>query len=103
MTTANVGDVDFEFYQAIDFGDLPDSYGTTVSAEGAGHISGTLFLGTALDTGATANPAALRRMTTNPIPTMKTGCSAEAATGTRAPPRPWTLRLLVTTAIWSTM
>jgi uncharacterized repeat protein (TIGR01451 family) len=57
MGEADVGDVDFGFYQAIDFGDLPESYGTTVSAEGPGHISGTLYLGTALDTEGDGQPS----------------------------------------------
>jgi hypothetical protein len=56
MTTTNVGEVDFGFYQAIDFGHLPASYGTTVSVEGAVHISGTFFLGTALDTAGDGQP-----------------------------------------------
>jgi hypothetical protein len=44
-----VTDVDFGLYEQIDFGDLEDEYHTTVAVEGAGHISGTLYLGSTRD------------------------------------------------------
>ncbi|MFC1878624.1 SdrD B-like domain-containing protein [Chloroflexota bacterium] len=44
-TTPNVTNQDFGFFGAIDFGDLPDSYNTTLGNEGAGHTGGDLYLG----------------------------------------------------------
>jgi hypothetical protein len=67
ITTSNITDMDFGFYIAWDFGDLPISYGTLFSSEGPRHIiTNTLYLGTspdaegdsgvtALDTTATAD------------------------------------------------
>ncbi len=51
---------DFGFYAALDYGDLPDFYGTTAAAGGAGHIFnaawGTLYLGDARYTEADGQP-----------------------------------------------
>jgi uncharacterized repeat protein (TIGR01451 family) len=58
--TINGDDVrnqDFGVYDFIDFGDLPDSYGTTVLNEGAGHITGTLRLGSLLDSESDGQPS----------------------------------------------
>jgi hypothetical protein len=44
-TTPNANDIDFGFYGSVDFGDLPDSYNTTLGSQGAGHIGGDLYLG----------------------------------------------------------
>ncbi|MBN1920972.1 MAG: hypothetical protein JW892_06990, partial [Anaerolineae bacterium] len=46
LTGGTVAQRDFGFYAAIDYGDLPDTYGTTVSNNGAGHIVGGLSLST---------------------------------------------------------
>jgi hypothetical protein len=42
---ANVSNVDFGFYAASDFGDLPDSYSTLLASGGPYHITSTLRLG----------------------------------------------------------
>jgi hypothetical protein len=42
----------------IDFGDAPDSYGTTLAANGAQHLAGALFLGASVDTEADGQPSA---------------------------------------------
>ena len=47
---SNVSDQDFGLYAAVDYGDLPDAYELTLVAdEGAGHITGSLYLGSAVD------------------------------------------------------
>ncbi len=45
ITTANVADKDFGLYNTMDFGDLPDSYGTTLAVEGARHLIDGVYLG----------------------------------------------------------
>jgi hypothetical protein len=42
-------DHDFGFNASVDYGDLPDSYSTSVSSAGPGHVTGTLYLGAAVD------------------------------------------------------
>jgi hypothetical protein len=50
INDADVGDQDFGFFGAIDFGDLPSKYGnTTLSDEGARHIIGSLYLGSTIE------------------------------------------------------
>jgi hypothetical protein len=59
LYSTSVTDVDFGLYEEIDFGDLEDEYGTTVAVEGAGHISGTLYLGISRDTEGDGAPTPL--------------------------------------------
>ncbi len=40
----------------VDFGDLPDSYGTLITSDGARHTSGSLYLGAAFDSDPDGNP-----------------------------------------------
>ncbi len=48
--TTSVTDVDYGFYAALDFGDLPINFNATlISDEGPYHITSTLFLGAAVD------------------------------------------------------
>lgn len=49
---------DFGFDADIDYGDLPDTYGTTVANNGAGHIVGGLSLGTSVVASTDGNPTA---------------------------------------------
>ena len=49
INNASVSDVDFGFYSAMDFGDLPDTYKTKLVSEGARHTIGNLYLGGAPD------------------------------------------------------
>jgi len=50
--------VDFGFYKA-DFGDVPDSYGTTFASSGASHIlDGITFLGSSVDSELDGQPSA---------------------------------------------
>jgi hypothetical protein len=50
VVTGNIADQDFGLYAAVDYGDLPGTYALTLSAdEGAGHITGTLRLGSYVD------------------------------------------------------
>jgi len=49
ITNANVPNQDFGFTSNLDFGDLPDSYGTRLMSEGARHTIGNLYMGTAPD------------------------------------------------------
>jgi hypothetical protein len=54
-----VADQDFGFYAQMDFGDLPDSYGTTLATEGARHLITTtnqVYLGTAPDADGNGQP-----------------------------------------------
>ncbi len=44
-----VTDLDFGFYANLDFGDLPDSYKTLLTNEGAHHTQGSLTLGSVFD------------------------------------------------------
>lgn len=46
---ADVTGEDFGFFGPVDFGDLPDTYGTTMASNGAGHILGNLRLGLLAD------------------------------------------------------
>jgi hypothetical protein len=49
---ANRSDLDFGLYAQMDFGDLPDSYGTYVGSDGARHVytsTSQVYLGTAPD------------------------------------------------------
>jgi hypothetical protein len=56
--SSNVTDQDFGFYEAIDYGDLPDSYyDTLVASQGAGHIVGSLRLGATVTTEANGQPS----------------------------------------------
>jgi hypothetical protein len=48
INNADVHNQDFGFNEAIDFGDLPDSYNTRRASEGAGHIIGDLYMGAGL-------------------------------------------------------
>jgi len=52
VSGADVNNLDFGLYAQMDFGDLPDSYGTTVGTDGARHVLTTtnpVYLGTAPD------------------------------------------------------
>lgn len=49
INNAVVTDRDFGFYNAFDFGDLPDSYGTLLGSDGARHSVNGVYLGTAPD------------------------------------------------------
>jgi hypothetical protein len=42
----------------LDFGDAPNSYGTTLAANGAQHLTGALFLGASVDTETDGQPSA---------------------------------------------
>jgi hypothetical protein len=59
INNADVTGEDFGFHSNIDFGDLVDSFGTLLSNEGAGHILGDLYLGTASDPEIDGQPHAL--------------------------------------------
>jgi len=50
--------VDFGYYAAIDYGDLPNSYRTTIASEGPGHILGNLRLGANISSEANGQPKA---------------------------------------------
>ena len=56
---SNKENEDFGFHALIDFGDLPDTYGTTVANNGAGHIIGGPRLGATVLPTADGNPTAL--------------------------------------------
>ncbi|MEW5868418.1 MAG: SdrD B-like domain-containing protein [Chloroflexota bacterium] len=45
--TPNATQIDFGFYASVDFGDMVNSYHTLLGSEGAGHITGDLYLGSA--------------------------------------------------------
>ena len=49
INNASVSDRDFGLYGALDFGDLPDSYGTLLGSDGARHTISPVYLGTAPD------------------------------------------------------
>jgi len=49
---------DFGFYSTLDLGDLPDSYGTRLGSDGARHVVGSLYLGTAVDADGDSVPVA---------------------------------------------
>ncbi|CAG0928856.1 hypothetical protein PLCT1_00847, partial [Planctomycetaceae bacterium] len=46
---ASITDRDFGLYGALDFGDLPDTYGTLLGSDGARHTINGVYLGTAPD------------------------------------------------------
>ena len=49
ISGASVADRDFGLYGLMDFGDLPDSYGTLLGSDGARHTISPVYLGTAPD------------------------------------------------------
>lgn len=54
----SASNVDWGFYAAIDYDDLPTIYGTLSGDEGAGHIVGTLYLGYNRSTETNGQPSA---------------------------------------------
>ena len=58
LSGGTVAQRDFGFYASIDYGDLPDTYGTTVANKGAGHVLGGLRLGTSVVASPDGNPTA---------------------------------------------
>ncbi|CAG0932303.1 Serine-aspartate repeat-containing protein D [Thermoflexales bacterium] len=60
INNANVADQDFGFYAQMDFGDLPETYGTTLATEGPRHLITTanqVYLGTAPDADGNGQPS----------------------------------------------
>ncbi|MGD1993025.1 MAG: SdrD B-like domain-containing protein [Anaerolineae bacterium] len=51
-------DHDFGFNAEVDYGDLPDSYSTSVASAGPGHVTGALYLGASVDTEGDGRPDA---------------------------------------------